>query len=203
MTELTQCSDCGLLGIRPRDRAEELHSFHIVVDRDLEKYRSDPLCAVGNCEFSAHKIDDEWKCRDFIQYQPGLTPREHIAMGILADFRAISAKQEADMKERAEREQKWREDQSERADKARLAEIAERQRLHEESLAEARRIHWRELVTLGAVVTLLSVGATIAAAFIERNSWFRDSSISPSPPALTVESTIERANDLAPSQHRP
>lgn len=78
------CTQCGLLGIRPRDR-HELHNYQSVSPRDMEKYLSAPVCAVGQQDFFQDGIQRRWECPDFIRHHPGLQPKDHLEMGLLVE----------------------------------------------------------------------------------------------------------------------
>lgn len=144
------CRECGYLGVRDSRHGKTHEATKAFRERGMqlcptEKTSGECFCIVGGEAFPTSdeaakgpavvKLDGS--CKDFIQWQQGLTPKEHIMVSLV---------------------ERWR-----RADED-WKEAMERQ--HEETLRQSRRQHLIDLLVFGVLVTAIMVTGQIIAAMI-------------------------------------
>jgi hypothetical protein len=90
---MVRCRDCGLVGVQPEDKGgaielgRHFRETGVLPTRNFNVHH-DALCFAQVVEFPPNDeprksvLDHERKCQKFIKWQPGLSPKEHIAMDI-------------------------------------------------------------------------------------------------------------------------
>ena len=190
MPDKVKCSQCGFLAARHSQTRQLLDAETVLRERGKlpsSIYDEHPICFVNMIDFRGSDaiglspnedkckevLQSERLCEGFVPWMQGFTPKEHKEMLLTeASLRIQKEQAEADREERRRREEadrRWRDDQSAKD--------------HAWREAESR---WRrhELIVMGGIVTLISVVAQIAAAFIERGDLLK-----PQEPQPTAKST--------------
>lgn len=177
MPDNVKCADCGFLAVRHFQTRELMDAEHdlrvngairrimLFPGREESVYEEYPVCFANAIIFRddeemgtqtnpakrAECINKQRNCGKFTTWRQGFTPKAHQEMIWSEESLKIQRETHA-------AELKWREDQADRDHKWRKEEAAWRK---------------KELWVMGVIVTLVSVAAQIASAFIERGDLFK------------------------------